>query len=98
MLEGASYLDRVVGELVSSRELRRVSAALSLKIDVLVDEVGAGSGLAETVGLVVVETAGFFEVSSSVSDSSSELDSSSDDDSSFFTTGAAGCEDCRNLL
>lgn len=97
MLEGASYLDRVVGDVGSSREARR-SAAVSLKIPVLVDEVGAGSGLVTTVGFGVAATVGFFEVSSSVSDSSSELDSSSDDDSSFFTTGAVGCEDCRNLL
>lgn len=97
MLEGASYLDLVVGEVVSSRELRRVSAALSLKIPVLVDEVGAGSDLAVTLGLVGAVTTGFFGASSSVSDSSSELDSSSDDDSSFFTAGV-GCEDCRNLL
>lgn len=96
MLDGASYLARVVGEVVSSRELRRASAALSRNIAARVEEVGAGSaGFGATTGFV---TAGFtFDGSSSVSDSSSELDSSSEEDSSFLTLFAAAgwVDDCK---
>lgn len=99
VLDGASYLDLVVGdEDESSRELRRSAAALSLKIPALVDEADAVSAGFETAeGLVDEDFA--FNVSSSVSDSSSELDSSSDDDSSFLAFAAQGwVADCRNLL
>lgn len=100
MLDGASYLDRVVGDVGSSRELRRVSATLSRNMPARVDDVGAGSaGLGATTGFV---TAGFtFGGSSSVSDSSSELDSSSEDDSSFFALLAAAAgwvDDCKKRL
>ena len=78
---------------MSSREARRVSAALSRKIPVLVEEdTGDGStGFGATTGRVTGGGVGFtFADSSSVSDSSSELDSSSDDsDSSFLAVGAA---------
>lgn len=99
VLDGASYLDLVVGdEDESSREARRSAAALSLKIPALVDAddaVSAGFGVAEDL----VDEVFAFNVSSSVSDSSSELDSSSDDDSSFLAFAALGwVEDWRNLL
>ena len=98
VLDGVSYLDLVVGDDdESSRELRRSAAALSLKIPVRVDAAGAVSAGFETLDALVA--ADFTFVSSSVSDSSSELDSSSDDDSSFLALAAAGCvEDWRNLL
>lgn len=89
VLEAGSYLDRVVGDVASSRELRRASAALSRNAAARVDEVGAVSA-----GLVLTGTGvgeGFASLSS-VSLSSSEL-SSSDDDSSFLAgalTGVAG--------
>lgn len=86
MLEAGSYLDLVVGDVASSLELRRESAALSRNAAARVDAVeavstglvltGAGAG----VGLVSL---------SSVSLSSSEL-SSSDDDSSFLAGTLAG--------
>jgi hypothetical protein len=97
-VEGASYLDRVVGDEGSSRELRRGSeAAVSFKIPVRVDE--ETGELAAVVGLVATG-AGFTFGGSSSSDSSSELVSSSDDsDSSFLAAGAvaAGVE-LRNRL
>lgn len=100
MLDGASYLDRVDdGDVVSSRELRRASAAAaSLKTPARVDdETGAGSAaLAEL--LVGVVDAGFAFDSSSVSDSSSELDSSSDDSDSSFFTAPGWVFDWRNRL
>lgn len=91
VVDGASYLDRVVGDDVSSRELRRASAALSRKMLVRVDS-ATGSGFGAAAGFAAGVAGLFFDASSSVSDSSSELDSSSDDsDSSFFTTaGVAG--------
>lgn len=99
MVDGASYLERVVGDEVSSREARRVSeAAESLKIPVRVDEATGSGALVVAAGLTGVG-AGFTFDSSSVSDSSSELDSSSDDsDSSFLAAGAAGVDDCKNRL
>lgn len=98
VLEGVSYLDLVVGDdEESSRELRRSAAALSLKIPALVDADDAVSAGFGALDALVADD--FTFVSSSVSDSSSELDSSSDDDSSFLAFAAAGCvEDCRNLL
>lgn len=97
MLEGASYLDLVVGDdEESSREARRSAAALSLRIPALVDEAEAVSGLEAEEALAEAD---FTFVSSSVSDSSSELDSSSEEDSSFLAFAALGCvEDWRNLL
>lgn len=91
VVDGASYRDRVVGDDVSSRELRRASAALSRKMLMRVDD-ATGSGFGATAGFAAGVADLFFDASSSVSDSSSELDSSSEDsDSSFFTTaGVAG--------
>lgn len=89
VLDAGSYLDLVVGDVASSLDMRRASAALSRNAAARVDVVGAVStGLALT-GVVVVVGLGSL---SSVSLSSSEL-SSSDDDSSFLTgalTGVAG--------
>lgn len=87
------------GDDASSLELLRVSAALSFKILGRVETAGAGSGFETIAGFTGV-TGLVFDASSSVSDSS-ELDSSSLDVSvsSFLgTTGAAGCDDCKNLL
>lgn len=85
MLEAGSYLDRVVGDVASSLELRRASAALSRNAAARVDAV-------ETVSTGLVLTgagAGVGLSLSSVSLSSSEL-SSSDDDSSFLAGALAG--------
>lgn len=99
MLDGVSYRDRVVGEDVSSRELRRVSAAESFRMPVRVDDAGAVDAEVE-LGREDVAV-GFTFVSSSVSDSSSELDSSSEDDSSLgFAAAVAAVDwdwDWRNL-
>lgn len=88
----------MVGDDVSSRELRRASAAaLSRRMPARVDG-ATGSGLGATAGLAA-GAGRFFAVSSSVSDSSSELDSSSEDsDSSFFATGGVAGVWFRNLL
>lgn len=97
-VDGASYLDRVVGDEGSSRELRRVS--VSFKIPVRVEDATVSEGLVVVVGRVTTGAGFTFGGSSSVSDSSSELDSSSEDsDSSFLAVGAAGATvDWRNRL
>lgn len=101
-VDGASYLERVVGDDGSSRELRRTSeAAASFKIPARVDDAADSEGLGVVVGRVVAGTGFTFAGSSSASDSSSELDSSSEDsDSSFLAAGAveAGVVDWRNRL
>lgn len=83
----------MVGDDVSSLELRRASAALSRKDRVEL----AGSTVLLAVVLVGVTDAGFtFGGSSSVSDSSSsELDSSELDSSFLVTAATAGWEDWR---
>lgn len=87
MLDGASYLVRVEGEDVSSREaLRASAAALSRRAAARDDEV---VGAVSVAGLTLAAGVGFGGSDSSVSLSSSELDSS-DDDSSFLTTGLTG--------
>lgn len=100
VVDGASYLERVVGDDVSSREARRVSvAAVSLNIPVRVDDAVGSIVLDVTAGRVVTGAGVVFTFdSSSVSDSSSELDSSSEDsDSSFLAAGVVGwaVDDCK---